>query len=69
MMTTATHNEHSTDTHAPAPGLFLAFALRAKTWQRGCTTGHGQKPRDRPMAARDLQRLRDDVAQATARFG
>jgi transposase len=69
MLTTATHNEHDTETHATEPVLFLAFELREKTWKLGCTTGHGQKPRERTMAARDLTRLRDEVAQATSRFG
>jgi hypothetical protein len=38
-MTTATPNEHSTETYAPEPVLFLAFALRAKTWKLGFTPG------------------------------
>jgi transposase len=69
LMTTATHHEHYTETHATAPVLLLAFALSAKTWKLGFTTGHGQKPRERTLAARDLTRLRDEVAQATSRFG
>jgi transposase len=69
MMTTVTHNEHDTATHATEPVWFLAFALREKTWQLGFTPGHGQKPRARTMAARDLTRLRDAVAQATSRCG
>ena len=68
-MTTATYNEHYTETHATEPVLLLAFALREKAWKLGCTTGHGQKPRERTMAARDLQRLLDAVAHAKARFG
>jgi transposase len=69
MMTTATHNEHYTETPATEPGLFLAFELREKTWKLGFTTGHGQKPRERTMAARDLTRLLDEVAHAKSRFG
>jgi transposase len=69
MMTTATHNEHYTETHATEPVLFLAFELSEKTWKLGFTTGHGQKPRERTMAARDLTRLRDEVAHAKSRFG
>jgi transposase len=69
MLTTATHNEHYTARHATEPVLFLAFELREKTWKLGFTTGHGQKPRERTMAARDLTRLRDEVAQAKSRFG
>jgi hypothetical protein len=45
MMTTATRNEHYTETRATEPVLFLAFALSEKTWKFGCTMGHGQKPR------------------------
>jgi transposase len=69
MMTTATHNEHYTETHATEPVLFLAFALSEKTWKLGVTTGHGQKPRECTMAAQDLKRLLDAVAHAKARFG
>src|SRR5215813_9515834 len=49
--------------------LFVAFELSEKTWKLGFTTGHGQKLRERTMVARDLQRLRDEVAHAKARFG
>ena len=55
MTPTATHNEHDP---TPERVLFVAFALREKTWQLGCTTGHGQKPR-----------VRQAVAQATRRCG
>jgi transposase len=65
-MTTAPQNEHD---NAHAPVLFLACELRENTWQLGCTLGHGQPPRARPMAARDTQRLRHEVAQATVRCG
>jgi transposase len=48
--------------------LFLAFELSEKTWKVAFTTGHGQKPRERMIAARDPQRLLEEVAQAKARF-
>ena len=48
-MTTATRNEHYTETHATEPVLFLAFELSEKTWKLGCTTGHGQQPRERSI--------------------
>ena len=64
-MTTATHNEHYTETPTTEPVLFLAFELSEKTWKLGFTTGHGQKPRERTMAARDLKRLLDEVAQVS----
>jgi transposase len=69
MMTTATHNEHYTETHAPEPVLFLAFELSEKTWKLGFTTGYGQKPRERSVAARHQARLLQEVAQAKQRFG
>ena len=68
-MTTATRNEQYTAMHATEPVLFLAFELSEKTWKLGFTTSHGQKPRERTMAARDLKRLLDEVAHAKARFG
>jgi hypothetical protein len=64
MMTTATHNEHYTATQATKPVLFLAFELSEKTWKLGFTTGHGQKLRERTMAARDLKRLLDEAERA-----
>jgi hypothetical protein len=64
-MTTATRNEQSTAMHATEPGLFLAFALRAKTWKLGCTTGPGQQPRERHIPARHQARVLQEVAQAT----
>jgi len=66
MMTTATHNAHATTTEAV---LFMAFELSAHTWKLGFSLGHGHKPRERVMTARDLTRLLDEVAHAKARFG
>jgi transposase len=65
-MTTATHNKHDTTTERV---LFMAFELSEKTWQLGCTTGHGQKPRERTVAARHQARLLQEIAQAKRRFG
>jgi hypothetical protein len=48
MPTTATHNVHAT---TPERVLFVAFELSDKTWKLGFTTGHGQKPRERSIAA------------------
>jgi transposase len=64
MRTTATHNEHDT---TPAAGLFMACERREKTWQLGCTTGPGQQPRERTVAARDQARVLPASAQATRR--
>ena len=65
-MTTATHNGHDT---IPERALFVAFALSDKTWKRGCTTGHGQQPRERGVAAGNQARVLQEVAQAKRRFG
>jgi hypothetical protein len=65
-MTTATHNAHDT---TPERVLFVAFELREKTWKLGFTTGHGQKPRERGVAARHQARVLQEVAQAKKRFG
>ena len=66
MTTTATHNGHDT---TPERMLFVAFALREKHWKLGCTAGHGQKPRERTIAARHQARLLQDIAQAKKRCG
>jgi hypothetical protein len=66
MTTTATHNGHDT---TPERVLFVAFALREKTWKLGCTTGHGQKPRERRIAACNQAHVLHEVAQAKKRFG
>jgi transposase len=66
MMTPAPHNAHETTTERV---LFVAFALSEKIWKLGCTTGHGQQPRERSIAARNQARLLHEVAQATKRFG
>src|SRR5499433_2531101 len=66
MMTTATHNGHDT---TPERVLFVAFELSEKTWKLGCTTGHGQKPRERTMTARQQEHVLDAIAQAKRRMG
>jgi transposase len=66
MTTTATHNGHDT---TPERVLFVAFELSEKTWKLGFTTGHGQKPRERSIAACNQVRLLHEVAQAKKRFG
>jgi transposase len=66
MTTTATHHEQSHPTEAT---LFLAFELSEKTWKLGFTTGHGQKPRERTVSARQQERVRDEIAQAKRRLG
>src|ERR671925_828970 len=65
-MTTATHNKHDTTTERV---LFMAFELSEKTWKLGFTTGHGQKPRERSIAAGNQAHVLHEVAQAKKRFG
>jgi transposase len=65
-MTTATHNVHDTTTERV---LFVAFERSEKTWKLGCTTGHGQPPRERSLAACHQARVLQEVAQAKQRFG
>ena len=65
MQPTATHTTEYTE---PQPILYLAFELGERTWKLGFTTGQGQKPRERNLAARDLERLTHEIAQAKHRF-
>jgi len=64
MLTTAPHNAHDITTETV---VFMAFELRANTWKLGFSLGHGHRPRERPMASRDLKRLLDEVAHARTR--
>jgi transposase len=66
MTTAAIHHEQSTTTEAT---LFVAFELSEKTWKLGFTTGHGQKPRERTVTARQQERVLDEIAQAKHRLG
>jgi transposase len=49
--------------------LFVAFELSETTWKLGFTTGHGQKPRERTVPARQQERVLDEIAQAKRRLG
>ena len=66
MTSTATHNAYGTTTERV---LFMAFELSENTWKLGFTTGPGQKPRERAVAARHQGRLLQEIAQAKRRFG
>jgi transposase len=66
MTMTAAHNGHDT---TPERALFVAFELSEKTWKLGFTTGHGQPPRERSIAAGHQARVLHEVAQAKRRFG
>ena len=65
-MTLATDNPQDTTPEGP---LFVAFELSEKTWKLGCTTGHGQKPRERTVSARQQEHVLDEIAQAKRRLG
>jgi transposase len=66
MTTSATRNVRASMTEGT---LFVAFELSEKTWKLGFTTGHGQKPRERSIPARDQERVLSEIAQAKRRFG
>ncbi len=66
MTTPATGNVPESTT---AGTLFVAFELSEKTWKLGFTTGHGQKPRERTVTARQQERVLDEIAHAKRRMG
>ena len=49
--------------------LFVAFELSETTWKLGFATGHGHKPRERTVPARQQERVLDAIAQAKRRLG
>ena len=65
-MTTAAATHHAQRNPTEAT-LFVACALREKTWKLGCTTGQGQQPRERTVTAQQQEHVLDDIAQATRR--
>ena len=52
-----------------APLLYLAFELGDSNWKLGFTIGMGQRPRERTIAARDLDGLQREIHLAKRRFG
>ena len=66
MTTLATHNPQASTT---GDTLFVAFELSEKTWKLGFTTGHGQKPRECTVSARQQERVLDEIARAKDRLG
>ena len=66
MTTPATRNVQESMTEGT---LFVAFELSEKTWKLGFTTGHGQKPRERTVTARQQEHVLDEIAQAKRRLG
>jgi transposase len=51
------------------PMLYIAFELGQDKWLLGFATQAAQKPRLRMVPARDLERVREEIAKAKSRFG
>src|SRR3989475_2571794 len=66
MTTPATRNVQE---RPPEGSWFVAFEFSEKTWKLGCTTGHGQKPRERTVPARQQERVLDEIAHAKRHMG
>jgi transposase len=61
---------HATDSTTPSgPVLYLAFELSRSSWKLAFTTGAGQKPRLRSLAAGSLVGLAFEIKKAKERFG
>src|SRR5713226_5346636 len=69
MLPAATRPPSGSDFTGPVPTLYLAFELGNREWKLGCTTGFGQPPRERTIAARDLAALATELSRARQRFG
>ena len=63
----ATHAAHSTPPTAPV--LYLALELGWNTWKLAFSVGAAQRPRLRPVAARDATGLLHEIRRALVRFG
>ncbi len=68
MQTAATRPQGGEDVRGPEPTLYLAFELGNRDWKLGFTTGFGQRPRERTIAARDLPALAAEITRARQRF-
>lgn len=51
-----------------SPVLYLAFELGWTSWKLGFTTGAGQRPRERTIAAGGLKALGEEIVRAKMRF-
>ena len=65
MTTAATRNRQDNTSEG---ALFVALELSEKNWKLGFTTGHGQKPRERSIPARDQERVLNEIVQAKCRL-
>jgi transposase len=57
-----------TQTMITTKALYIALELGQDKWLLGCATAAAEKPRFRPVPARDLERLAQEIARAKARF-
>ena len=69
MQPAATRPPVGSDYARPVPTLYVAFELGNRDWKLGFTTGFGQPPRERTIAARDLPALAAEITRAARRFG
>lgn len=53
----------------PTRSLYVALELGWDKWHLACATQPAENPRFRPIPARDLNRLQQEIAKAKARFG
>src|SRR3954453_18561222 len=58
-----------TTTTTATLALYIALELSQDKWLLACATQAAQKPRFRPLAARNLQQLQEEIAKAKHRFG
>jgi transposase len=68
-MRTAKTTRKGQGSHRTASTLYLAFELGRHHWKLGFTTGMGQRPRERTIAAGDLDALETELERARRRFG
>jgi transposase len=66
--TTMTATTRRFETTASGPTLFVAFELGESSWKLAFTTGMGQRPRERTVAARDRVAVRREIERAKQRF-
>src|SRR6266478_4374894 len=66
-MMTTTRMQQSTAPATPT-ALLLAFELGERVWKLGFTTGMGQRPRIRQVAAGAVDRVLEEIARAKSRL-
>src|SRR5262249_45860058 len=61
--------DHGDRTMTTTKALYIALELGQDHWLLACATAAAEKPRFRPVPARDLARLDQEIARAKERFG